>query len=348
MDDYVASYDSEEEAIRVTNNVIEVHRRGGFTLRKFVSSSGAVLAAVGGESKHDNSACMQLDATSGSKILGMRWSTDDDAFYFELRFPGTDDAVVNGTRTPTKRQLLSITMSVYDPFGYLAEFMLPMKLAIQALWRCDTGWDDPVPTNVDQQWQQWRDEIPATARVRISRCYSPAFTSTTNLQLHVFADASEVAFAAAAYWRIGGDHTYELAFVAGKTRCAPIKQLSVPRLELQAAVLAARLAQSIQECHELANVRTVMWSDSRTVLHWIRSKQRNFKPFVAHRAAEIVDRVGSTCWRWVPTEQNVADDATRVSPHPRFNEGSRWLRGPAFLLNEEELWPTEPKSDNVS
>lgn len=137
-----------------------------------------------------------------------------------------------------------------------------------------------------------------------------------------------------------------MAFIIGKTRCAPLKPLSIPRLELQAAVLASRLAKTVRECHDIHISRTVMWSDSQTVLHWIRSEKRRYKPYVAHRIAEIVDNVGSTPWQWIPTKLNVADDATRVPAQPAFDENSRWLRGPAFLMGDEESWPIEPAAQN--
>lgn len=171
---------------------------------------------------------------------------------------------------------------------------------------------------------------------------------STHIELHVFADASKEAFSAAAYWRIGRNDNYDVAFVAGKTRCAPLKPLSVPRLELQAAVLAARLADTIRNSHQINVDRVVMWSDSQTVLHWIRSVDRQYKPFVAHRVAEIVDCVGSSSWRWIPTDLNVADDATRTPKDPKFNENSRWIWGPALLRETDDKWPIEPVRENIS
>lgn len=128
VDDYVASFATEEEAAQVTKEVVEVHRRGGFTLRKIISNSQAVISALDGHGGGEGSADMQLDATATNKILGMRWRTDNDALYFTINFPNLNKEIVAGTRTPTKRELLSAIMSIFDPFGFLCELCCPPRL----------------------------------------------------------------------------------------------------------------------------------------------------------------------------------------------------------------------------
>lgn len=189
VDDYVCSFSTDEEAIQVTKDVIEVHRRGGFTFCKFVSSSQKVLSALGNKDDRE-SVDMHLETSPTSKILGMRWRTDEDAFYFAIQFPKYDLESTNGDRPPTKRELLSATMSIYDPFGFLAEFMLPTKLILQELWRTGVGWDDPVPHNINCKWQQWRNTIASIESLRIPRCYSPNLLTSNNVELHVFSQSS--------------------------------------------------------------------------------------------------------------------------------------------------------------
>lgn len=343
VDDYVASFTTEEEAARITADVVEVHRRGGFVLRGFVSNSHAVLETLGAAPTDQSLVVdMQLDPTACQKILGLRWQTHDDTFVFQLQFDKVDGAVLSGERAPTKREILSAMMSVYDPFGFLADVMLPTKTMIQELWRLGAAWDTPVPTPIEMRWKSWCDVLADVRRFRIPRCYSPNLVKATEVQLHCFADASEEAFAAVIYWRIrhGGECT--TAFVAGKTRCAPLKTLTIPRLELQAAVLATRLHQTIKANHNLFVTQTIFWTDSRTVLQWLRSTQRRFRPFVAHRVAEVLDSTHESQWRWLPTKDNVADDATRCRTPSQFDPESRWIRGPAFLRQDEDVWPVMP------
>lgn len=340
VDDFVCSFDTTEEAIRVTRAVVDIHRRGGFVLRGFVSNDNNVIEGLGTEPISCDTIKLEPESTT-EKILGMSWNTKDDVFMFQTRFPRVNPDIVSGLQRPTKRALLSVVMSVFDPFGILADFMLTAKVILQDVWRSGVNWDELIPEHVDERWQAWRNEIQRTHLCRIPRCYSQHISNPSNLQLHIFADASEVAFAAVAYWRIVFGDRVELAFVCGKSRCAPLKILSIPRLELQAAVLATRLLNEIKDSHNLKISSICIWSDSQTVLQWIRSEHRKYKPFVAYRVAEIAESTSTSWWRWCPTDLNVADDATRVQGTPKFDPASRWLTGPAWLLNDEMDWPIE-------
>ncbi|XP_036346866.1 uncharacterized protein LOC118756198 [Rhagoletis pomonella] len=172
--------------------------------------------------------------------------------------------------------------------------------------------------------------------------------SANETQLHVFVDASSSAYAAVAYLRICKGSAVDVVFVAAKARCAPLKGMTVPRLELQAAILGCRLSKSIQECHDFIIDRVVFWSDSKTVLLWIRSTTREYKQFVASRISEIIASTEPSQWRWLPTSLNVADDATRGKPVSEFEPSCRWLKGPDFLQLEEEEWPPEPVDSKSS
>lgn len=259
MDDYVASFDTEDEAVKMTQDVVNIHQSGGFVLRNFVSNSSSLLDRLGVSSESRQEINMELDAKATEKILGMRWCTGNDNFVFAMQFDRADRDVITGARRPTKRQLLSIAMSVFDPFGYLANFMLHTKTMIQILWRLGVAWDELIPESMFRQWQLWCSETSRVKQFRMPRCYSVNLMTAINIQLHLFADSSEEAFAAVAYWRIESYDTTEVTFVAGKVKCTPLKILSVPRLELQAAVLATRLYNSIRDCHPDVNIaRTIL------------------------------------------------------------------------------------------
>lgn len=340
VDDFVYSFDAAEDAIRVTRDVVDIHRHGGFNLRSFVSNSPEVLSALGSDAASPTAMDMQLD-TAAEKILGMYWCTAEDAFCFRLQFNRVDPMVIAGKRRPTKREMLSATMSVYDPFGVLAHFTIYAKLMLQELWRLGTGWDEPITPDLDQKWQQWLAKLECCRQVRVPRWYGRGIT-TSRVELHVFVDASQTAYAAVAYWRIEvAPGQWSVSFVAGKSRCAPPKLLSVPRLELQAAILGVRLCSSIKATHSHALAGTYFWTDSRTVVQWIRADRVQFRPFVAHRIAEILEETTVADWRWLPTAHNAADDATRAKYPVRFVADSRWLRGPDFLLQAELQWPAE-------
>ncbi|XP_060808849.1 uncharacterized protein LOC132903787 [Amyelois transitella] len=123
-----------------------------------------------------------------------------------------------------------------------------------------------------------------------------------------------------------------------RARVAPLKVMSIPRLELQAGLLGARLYNTLKQHLDIGKV--VFWTDSKTVLSWLRSDSGRFKPFVAHRVSEISELTDVHHWRWVPSGLNAADDATRETT---VDDNTRWLHGPSFLREAEDLWPSEEK-----
>ncbi|XP_044570162.1 uncharacterized protein LOC123257014 [Drosophila ananassae] len=125
-------------------------------------------------------------------------------------------------------------------------------------------------------------------------------------------------------------------FISSKTKCAPMRTMSIPRLELQAAGLGTRLMDTVKQEHGVAISSCVLWTDSKTVLHWISSTHRRYKQFFGNREAEILEPTEASQWRWIPSGENVADDATRPRKAVDLSIGSRWLSGPPFLRGPEE------------
>ncbi|XP_053956165.1 uncharacterized protein LOC128861814 [Anastrepha ludens] len=341
IDDFVDSFDGIEEAVDISKQVRDIHSDGGFELRGFVSNSEKVVKELNGSTATKQIAV----AESTEKVLGLYWESATDNFKFNLKFHRIEQAVITGERSPTKRELLSIIMSIFDPLGFLSHFTVAAKSLMREVWRRDVRWDEPIPNDVNIIWERWRQQMHKVAGFRVPRFYFP-HGAPSDLELHVFVDASEEAFAAVAYWR-SRKSTGEVGvtLVCAKTKCAPLKAVTIPRLELQAAVLGVRLRKLILENHQIRPERCFLWSDSRTILKWIGSEHRCYKPYVAHRVAEILDGSEVREWRWVPTKDNAADDATRSHGSVDFSLKSRWLQGPNFLRRDEETWPAE---ENIS
>lgn len=138
MDDWLQSVDTEHAALQLANDVKEIHESGGFEMRKWISNSSKVMEALGA----DGDASKNLDISSEvltEKVLGMWWSVSDDTFTYSLRFNKGDKEVLSGNKAPTKRQLLRIVMSVYDPLGMLSHFMAYPKILLQLIWRKGTA-----------------------------------------------------------------------------------------------------------------------------------------------------------------------------------------------------------------
>ncbi|XP_062552012.1 uncharacterized protein LOC134217262 [Armigeres subalbatus] len=338
VDDYLDSADNVDEAVKLALEIKHVHSLGGFQLRNWLSNSQDVLTRVGdNDSVAEQS--LQLDKDSVTeRVLGVFWKLEKDVFTFS-------SAMSTHEERPTKRQALSIVMSTFDPLGFLAHFTIRGKIVIQSLWRAQTMWDELIPNKLCEQWTAWTRQFQCLHQVRIARCYFPhrSVNQIISLQLHVFVDASEEAFACVAYFRAEFKKHFEVALVAGKSKVAPLKVLSIPRMELMAAVIGVRLMNTIIDGHTLRIDECTLWSDSKTVLAWINSDHRKYRQFVACRVGEILTKTKQCQWRWIPSKDNVADDATKWGKNPCLSSDTRWFKGPGFLHLHEDQWPTEAK-----
>ncbi|XP_055590641.1 uncharacterized protein LOC129742723 [Uranotaenia lowii] len=346
MDDYLKSVDTADEAVELVNQVRLVHSKGGFEIRNFASNSNEVLDQLG-EVRDMQRKALYLETGLNTvekpeRVLGMIWNPQEDVFTFDaLQIEALRQMDI--TEPPTKRQVLKIIMSVFDPLGLIAHFVIHGKILMQEIWKYGCDWDECIPAELQETWLQWSEKLKQLNQVNVPRClfkYSnPASLNT--LQLHTFVDASEAAYSGVVYARIIDEGVPKCAIIAAKTKVAPLKPLSIPRLELQAAVEGSRLIQRITNALTLPVTRRYIWSDSTTVLSWLRSDSRRYHQFVSCRVGEILRTTSINEWRYVPTKLNVADEATKWKTEPSFDPQSRWFTGPDFLRNPENEWPTK-------
>ncbi|XP_054726309.1 uncharacterized protein LOC129236117 [Anastrepha obliqua] len=348
VDDMLVSVDTEEEAIKLARDVRHVHAMGGFHIRNFLSNSSRVLAALNGSPT--DALCLDFENEQPTeKVLGMWWVTSSDHFAFRVSSKYKNSDLLLSQRRPTKREVLSLVMTIYDPIGLIGFYVVYAKVILQEIWRAGCDWDDPIPDDQFAKWLRWIKLIPKIENLRIPRSYARVkFDDTPKIELHTFVDASESSYAAVCYLRYSHGNSIDCMMIASKTRVAPLKLLSIPRLELKAALLGARLAKHIIESHSIHLDSSVYWSDSRTVLAWLYADHRRYKQFVAFRVSEILELTDVSEWRWVPTAANVADEATKWNGDPDFSNDSRWFSGPSFLYLPCDEWPVSNGPQNIS
>jgi hypothetical protein len=301
VDNYLDCTETEEEAITLRQDVSALLKLGGFNMVQWLSSSRSVLATI---DKNDLSRSLDLDADRLpiERTLGMLWDCQADIFIFKT-----------STRTDikTKREILQEISSIYDPMGFLSPVIMVAKILMQDVWRTGINWDDALPPNLLAVWKAWASELEFIAKLKIPRCFRKQ-SKPLEYELHVFTDASKAGFGACVYIRTKyGEENFSLNLILAKARVAPLRQLSIPRLELQGAVLGARLcASAVKELGPIAS-NVTYWCDSQTVLQWIHPTRCKYHVFVAHRITEIADTSKASQWRHVPGNLNPADDCSR-------------------------------------
>ncbi|XP_059224765.1 uncharacterized protein LOC131997912 [Stomoxys calcitrans] len=340
VDDYVDCFETEDEALNVVREVVRIHKSGGFHLRNIISNSERVAILCGNNPGNGENSGNFLFGDSIERVLGIHWAPKTDDFCFHLRLAKVDKNILNFTKVPTKREMLGLNMSVYDPYGFLCDFMVTSKVLMQKVWKCGVSWDEQLPSEIYSQWKYWLEQLSRLVEFKIPRCYAGGFSSS-NVDLHVFVDASEEAMAVVAYWRVVSVSGVKVMFVMGKTSCAPTRYHTIPKLELQAAVMGVRMKEAILKNHLCCVNNVFFWSDSFTVIQWIRSDHRRYKQYVANRVAEILDGSSIEQWRWCPGNENTADEGTRSKLFKPYEPEGRWKNGPTFLLKAESYWPSE-------
>ncbi|XP_036340974.1 uncharacterized protein LOC118750361 [Rhagoletis pomonella] len=332
--DWLQSVETEDEMILLATEVPHIHKEGGFEMRHWLSNSKRVSRVMAGQSGLVDK-CIEEPGNDAENVLGMWWRPHTDELMFVQQFK---EQFFDELSIPTKREILRAVMTIFDPLGLLGFFVIKAKMILQDVWRSGVTWDEPIQDKERFAWWNWVRKLQSLNNVRIPRCYT--FVSRCeNLELHVFVDSSILAYAAVAYLRAEVKGEFYCSLVISKTRVAPLKPLSVPRLELMAAILGLRLARFAQDELSVAISRRVFWSDSKDVLYWIRSDARKFNQFVAVRIGEILQGSQLNEWRWVSSKQNVADDGTKWDDNLTLDSNARWFTGPDFLRAPEHSWP---------
>ncbi|KAL0199202.1 hypothetical protein M9458_007742, partial [Cirrhinus mrigala] len=338
VDNCLQSLQSQHQAKKLIDKMRALLTSGGFDIRQWASNVPNVIAHLPVEAKSE-SCELWLSASKSDpqeSTLGLMWHCSQDTFGYKHRPVST-----NGDTS--MRTVYRILASQYDPLGYIIPFTTRAKILVKTLWKKVESWDEPLPADLLSEWQAWEEELPNLQQITLARCYTPACNNTSaTIDMHVFCDASEKAYGSVAYLRVETGEDIQVAFIMARSRVAPKKQLSMPRLELCAALSGAQLAKTLSSELTLNIRQTVMWSDSTTVLHWIKSESCNYKVFVGMRIAEIQDLIGYENWNYVDSDNNPADDITRGKTLVDLSHTCRWNQGPDFLHQSSDHWPIHP------
>ena len=342
VDDCLRSVDLEVDAISMVSDLVSLCAKGGFNLTKWLSNSKQVLSSISVDQQAKEVKDLDLE-NSGlpvSHTLGLIWSADSDMFQIRTEIR---DQLTN------RRGLLSVVASVYDPLGFVAPFVLSAKIMLQDLCKRKLSWDESLDEKDRKQWQQWLTQLPQLSQVEIPRCMVPTcMTKPESVQIHGFCDASNLAYGCVWYLRyedIQGLVHCSLLF--SRSRVAPLKKITIPRLELTAATMVVRISNVLSRELNLTIDKFVFWTDSTSVLKYIANESTRFHTFVANRVSVIREVTNVDQWRYVESEKNPADYASRGLSVNKMLECKDWFDGPDFIWKSESEWPSATKVDNA-
>ncbi|XP_011884105.1 PREDICTED: uncharacterized protein LOC105571249 [Vollenhovia emeryi] len=302
---------------------------------EWASNSSSLLSDIDGADF--GLACnKQLAQDEQLKILGIGWNPATDVFEFRVSLTEL---------VPTsKRAILSTIAKLYDPLGWVTPVTITAKILMQTLWRLNLDWDDTISANLLDKWKEIYQRIRLLSQLQIPR-WSGLGPDIRHAELHGFADASNVAYAAVVYLKVvSPSGSVTITLLAGKAKVAPLKPLSVPRLELSAALLLARLMDFVRETIEVKSLPYYCWTDSTIVRAWVTQHPSRWKTFIANRVLEIQSRLPHGEWRHVPTDENPADCASRGLFGDEILVHDLWWRGPLWLRLGIDDWPRQETS----
>lgn len=349
VDDGLVSVMSEAEAIKLVKEARELCSTGKLRLHKFVSNSENVIKSLPREECAES--IKDLDLALGEPLmeraLGVQWCISADEFQFRITVK---------EHPMTRRGILRTIASVYDPLGFVAPFILRGKQILQQLCQEKVGWDEPLSDDLSTQCESWLLDLQNLSKVKVQRHVLPANTDIAQCELHHFSDASVTGYGECSYLRtVTSKGDVHCALVLGKARVAPTKVTTVPRLELTAAVVAARTSAMLRNELEISDLEEHFWTDSKVVLGYVNNDAKRFHVFVANRIQRIRSLTDPRQWHHVPSESNPADHASRgLTVQQLLN--SNWFKGPEFLWQSElpvengkftEVKPNDPELKTV-
>ncbi|GFT02924.1 integrase catalytic domain-containing protein [Trichonephila clavipes] len=335
VDDWITGQDTREEALFMSRHAKNIMKEAGMEMRKWISNDTVLMAqwAAEGFDTHPMDASIRL-GTNKTKVLGMAWQTLDDCLTLDTK--GLLEFV--SINENNKRFMLQTIGKIFDPLGLLSPFTIRIKCLIQELWIKKITWDDILPPKLKEKWLIRCKELPLLDNLRIPRLVLDSTNDEVSdlIEIHIFCDASKLAYGAAAYVKVRKQNEKLVNLITSKTRVAPLKAVTLPRLELLGALVAARLSSRVQEIvRKKKECKVFHWTNSKIVLFWIKGSSKRWKQFVANRVQEISKLTDPDSWFHCSGQDNPSDFLSRGLSVDTLISNNKWWTGPAFLRTNE-------------
>ena len=317
VDDMLSGTHTEDKATQLFQSVSKQLEKHGMILRKFASNNAKIIKDLQPNLRENEKLFTEHD--SSVKTLGIKWLPNEDNFAFTIKES-------DGLKF-TKRSMLLDISTIIVALGLLTPVTLKLKLIKQSCWVRGGDWDEELPSDVQSEFMKWRKPLPVITKLKI-----PRHILKKRFELHLFCDASELAYAACIYVRCLD--TQKTNTLVSKSKVAPLKPLTVRKLELCAAFLRCNLLKAVLPLLEKINFFPEQlhgWTDSTLVLSWLQEIPRSWNTFIANRVQAIQDTLNLKHWKHVPSEDNPADLATRRVSADQLDSVAPWRNGPRWL-----------------
>ena len=327
MDDGLTSVSSCHEAQVLIQEARDLCSQKRIRLHKFISNNREVIEAIPQSERANDLQNIDLQRDLPTqRTLGIRWNIEQDSFSFIVQLKDTPNS---------RRGILSAIASIYDPLGFISPVVLVGKIILQRICKRGVSWDEPTSNDLQTCWDSWKSDLQSLQTLTIPRRFHPYPTSSSiKVELHHFSDASTQGYGACSYLRFINGNEIHCSLVASKARVAPSKGMTIPRLELTAAVTATKLAQKIRKELKMDISAEYFWCDSQVVLAYISNDATRFHLFVANRVRAIKECTSVDQWHYVATKNNPADHASRGMKVDELVQ-SNWFLGPSFLREKD-------------
>lgn len=317
VDNCITSMDTEQETCKFISEAKTIMRNGKFDLRHWVTSP-MKINEIGNKTV---------------SVLGLLWNTETDTLSCNLE----NLALYSSLGQITKKNMMSLIQKIYDPVGFFCPVILPPRLIMQETWRRGLAWEERLPNDLEADFRKWYKHLSFSKDCNIPRRMSNSVLSRSILSLHMFSDASKSAYGACVLLRSENDGNVSVQMLIAKSRVAPIENVTIPRLELTAALIGSRLLADAKRSLGIADIKEYCWTDSCVAFYWI-TKNLPWNTYVHNRVKEIRVNTNTSSWYHIPGNLNWADVASRGCNAEQLL-ALRWWEGPVWLLMSPEEWP---------
>ena len=343
VDDSNTGVNTVEEGKRFYHLAKQILSEAGLHLRKWITNNDHLQKYIDSFENPDRNVKENVCDISYSesqflscddnkqRVLGIEWDVSSDEFLFN-----TEKIVkLAESLEPTKRNILKVSATFFDPLGVISPITARVKVIFQLLCKDKKGWDENVTGEVKEVWRSFMNYLREMKEIRLKRfCFTSVSERVESVEMHGFCDSSKHVYCAVIYLRIKTSVGVRVEYVAGKTRVTPLKIISIPRLELLGCLLLSKLYSEV--CSAVSKRVSIenkfCWTDSVVALCWISGKEKSWKPWVENRVVKIRKVLERERWSHIEGVENPADIPTRNCSEEDFK---RWLLGPEFLKKEE-------------